>query len=311
MEMPDVNITELVIAQVRGIDPRHLPADVLEAARHSLLDWCGIAIAGANEPLIGEVQDISGLDFLGAIVTGVETECRVGTLVNFPFLRKGFHPTGNLAPFGAAAAAAHLLKLSPEQWAHALGIAATQSAGLLASGGTMSKPFHSSKAATNGVLAANLAKRDWIARANAIEAPDGFIETHASGAHVDTLRAAEGRFFILDTIFKAHAACQLTHSTIENMLELKTKHGVTAAAVESIDVQVPRNFLTVCNIQEPKIGLEAKFSLRAMTLLGDDTHDIGAYNAERVASPDLVRLRDRIHVGANDALSGGVAIAKV
>jgi 2-methylcitrate dehydratase PrpD len=379
MDASAVNITELVIAQVRGIDPRTLPADVLEAARQSLLDWCGIAIAGADEPLvhklldeareqgghplstviwhgertspayaalingaaadaldfsdanlamrghttpavvatalaIGEAHDISGLDLLGAIVTGVETECRVGTLVNYPFLRKGFHPTGNLAPFGAAAAAAYLLGLSPEQWAHALGIAATQAAGLLASGGTMSKPFHSGKAATNGVLSANLAKRDWIARANAIEAPDGFIETHANGAHIDTLRAAEGRFFILDTIFKAHAACQLTHSTIENMLELKAKHGVTAAMIESIDIQVPRNFLTVCNIQEPKTGLEAKFSLRAvaaMTLLGDDTHAIGAYTAERAASPDLIRLRDRIRVAGSDALSGGVAIATV
>ncbi len=152
----------------------------------------------------------------------------------------------------------------------------------------MSKPFHSGKAATNGVLAADLAKRDWIARANAIEANDGFIETHASGAHVDRLREAEGRFFILDTLFKAHAACQLTHSTIENMLELKNAQGLIPANVESIDVQVPPTFLTVCNIQEPKTGLESKFSLRAvaaMALLGDDTHDIGAYNAERATMP--------------------------
>jgi 2-methylcitrate dehydratase PrpD len=374
-----VNVTELIVSQVRRIDPRKLPADVLEAARHSLLDWCGIAIAGATEPLVlklieeareqggnplctviyhgertspsyaalingsagdaldfadsnlamrghttpatvatalavGEWKDISGLDLLGAIVAGVETGCRVGTLVNFPFLKKGFHPTGNLVPFAATAAAAHILGLTPQQWAHALGVAATQTAGLLASGGTMSKPFHSGKAATNGVLAANLAKRDWIARANAIEANDGFIETHASGAHVDRLREAEGRFFILDTLFKAHAACQLTHSTIENMLELKNTQGVTPANVESIEVQVPPTFLTVCNIQEPKTGLESKFSLRAvsaMALLGDDTHDIAAYNATRANSPELIKLRDRVHVTGNDKLSGGVAIANV
>jgi 2-methylcitrate dehydratase PrpD len=378
-DIAKVNVTELIVSQVHGIDPTKLPGDVLEAARHSLLDWCGIAIAGATEPLVlklieeareqgghplctviyhgertspayaalingsagdaldfadsnlamrghttpavvatalavGEWMDISGLDLLGAIVAGVETGCRVGTLVNFPFLKKGFHPTGNLVPFAATAAAAHLLDLSPQQWAHALGIAATQAAGLLASGGTMSKPFHSGKAATNGVLAANLAKRDWIARANAIEAYDGFIETHASGAHVDRLREAEGRFFILDTLFKAHAACQLTHSTIENMLELKNTQGVTPANVETIEVQVPPTFLTVCNIQEPKTGLESKFSLRAvsaMALLGDDTHDIASYNAERANSPEFIRLRDRVRVVGNDKLSGGVAVANV
>jgi 2-methylcitrate dehydratase PrpD len=79
-------------------------------------------------------------------------------------------------------------------------------------------------------------------------------------------------------------------------------------------VQVPPTFLTVCNIQEPKTGLESKFSLRAvsaMALLGDDTHDIGAYNAERANSAELIRLRDRIHVSANEKLSGGIAIANV
>lgn len=379
MDAAATGITETLVEQARDIGARSLPADVLEAARQSLLDWCGIAIAGANEPLVqklleeareqgghplstivwhgertspayaalingsaadaldfsdanlamrghttpavvatalalGEARDVSGHEFLTAIVVGVETECRVGQLVNFPFLRKGFHPTGNLAPFGATAAAAHLLGLTPQQWAHALGTAATQAAGLLASGGTMCKPFHSGKAATNGLLAASLAKRDWIARDNAIEASDGFIETHANGVHAEALPAARGRFFILDTIFKSHAACQLTHSTIENMLELKAKHGVGADNIASIELQVPRNFLTVCNIQEPATGLEAKFSLRAvaaMALLGDDTRDIGAYTAARVTRGELTRLRDRIRVSPRDELSGGVAIASV
>ncbi len=379
MDANAATITATLIEQVGALTASSLPDDVLEVARHSLLDWLAIAIAGANEPLVeklreeareqggnplctvilhgertspsyaalvngaaadaldfsdanlamrghttpavvatalalGEARNISGREFLTAIVAGVEMECRVGVLVNFPFLRKGFHPTGNLAPFGATAAAAYLLGLNQKQWAHALGTAATQAAGLLASGGTMSKPFHSGKAATNGLLAANLAKRDWIARDNAIEAADGFIETHASGAHLDGLQAARGRFFILDTIFKSHAACQLTHGTIENMLELKREHGVTASGIEQIELQVPRNFLTVCNIQEPATGLEAKFSLRAvaaMSLLGDDTRDIHAYNAERVTRGELVRLRDRISVTPRDELSGGVAVANV
>lgn len=374
----DVNITQRLVEQVASINARALPADVLEVARHSLLDWCGIAIAGANEPLVhklldeareqgghplctivvhgartspayaalingsaadaldfsdanlamrghttpavvatalavGEASDISGLELLTAIVAGVEMECRVGTLV-FKDFRKGFHPTGNIAPFGAAAAAAQLLSLNPTQWAHALGTAATQAAGLHASGGTMSKPFHSGKAAANGLLAANLAKRDWIARADAIEAEGGWIETHATGVNVDALVSAAGRFFIRDTIFKSHAACQLTHSTIENMLDLKAKHGVSAAEIEAIDVLVPRFFLGVCNIQEPATGLEAKFSLRgvaAMALLGDDTRDIAAYTAASTARPELIQLRDRIHVAPDDGLSGGIAVANV
>jgi len=374
-----MNVTEMLVEQVRAIDARSLPADVIEAARHSLLDWIGIAIAGAGEPLVGklreeareqgghplstivlhgertspayaalingsaadaldfsdanmamrghttpavvatalavgEVRDISGLELLTAIVAGVEMECRVGTLVNFPYLRQGFHPTGNIAPFGATAAAAYLLGLDGKQWAHALGTAATQAAGLHTSGGTMCKPFHSGKAAANGLLSANLAKRDWIARENAIESGGGFIETHATGAHVDELRASAGRFFILDTIFKSHAACQLTHSTIENMLEFKNARDVSVADVESVDIHVPRFFLSICNIAKPITGLEAKFSLRAvaaMTLLGDDTRDIGAYTAESLKRDAFVQLQKRIQVTPSDELSGGVAVAHV
>ena len=44
-------------------------------------------------------------------------------------------------------------------------------------------------------------------------------------------------------------------------------------------------------------------------LLGDDTHDIAAYNAARANSPELIKLRDRVHVTGSDRLSGGVAIA--
>jgi 2-methylcitrate dehydratase PrpD len=374
-----MNVTEMLVEQVRAIDARSLPAGVIEAARHSLLDWSGIAIAGADEPLVGklreeareqgghplstivlhgertssayaalingsaadaldfsdanmamrghttpavvaaalalgEARDISGLELLTAIVAGVEMECRVGTLVNFPYFRKGFHPTGNIAPFGATAAAAYLLGLNGKQWAHALGTAATQAAGLHTSGGTMSKPFHSGKAAANGLLSANLAKRDWIARADAIESDGGFIETHATGAHVDELRASAGRFFILDTIFKSHAACQLTHSTIENMLEFKDAHHVVVGDIESVEVEVPPFFLSICNIQEPVTGLEAKFSLRAvaaMTLLGDDTRDIASYAAERLQRDAFIQLQKRIRVTPNDDLGGGVAVAQL
>lgn len=369
-------ITHYLVAEVRSMTSARLPDDVMEVARHSALDWFGIAIGGAQEPLVwklleeareqgghplctviwhgertspayaalvngsaadamdfsdaniamrghttpavvatalalAESRKASGMQFVTALVAGVEMECRVGLLVH-PSLRWGFHPTGNLAPFGATAAASHLLGLSPERWAYALGIAATQAAGLLASGGTMCKPFHSGKAATNGLLAANLAQRDFVSCADAIEASEGFVATHANDRHEEALYAAGGRYLILDTLFKSHAACQLTHSSIENMLIFKREHALAPEQVNRIELQVPKGFLAVCNIQEPKTGLEAKFSLRAaaaMALLGDETRDISAYTAERVTRPELVRLRDRICVTARDDLKGGTAIA--
>jgi 2-methylcitrate dehydratase PrpD len=69
---------------------------------------------------------------------------------------RGFHSTGTLGAFGAAAAAGLLLGLDEDQMTVALGLAGTQAAGLKAMFGTMAKPFHAGKAAANGVLAARL-----------------------------------------------------------------------------------------------------------------------------------------------------------
>lgn len=376
---PVQGITAFIVEDVRALMSTPLPGDVIEAARQSVLDWFGIAIGGADEPLVemlraeareqggnplatvvyhgektstayaalingamadaldfsdanlamrghttpanvaaalamAEAQGASGMDFIRAVVAGVETGCRVGTLLNQPYLRKGFHPTGNLVPFGAAAVASQLLGLNPRQWAHALGIAATQAAGLLASGGTMSKPFHSGKAATNGVIAGHLARRDWIARPDALEAPEGFLATHATGVHDDRLFAAKGRFFILDTVYKQHAACQLTHSSIENLLKLRRENAIQLADIKRVELKVPAPHLAVCNIQQPTTGLEMKFSLKAtaaMTLLGDDTHAISAYNERRAADPGLVGLAARIEVIGRDELKAGLSISTI
>jgi len=372
-------ITKTLIEQVMQIGSRPLEADVAEAARHTVLDWHGIAISGAHEPVVqllvdeaveqgahpvarivlrdertsaayaallnataadaldfsdlnvamhghsgpavvatalalGEIANASGADVLRAIVVGVETECRVGLLVKDGLLKRGLHPTASLATFGATAAAAQLLGLTGVQWAHALAIAATQAAGLLASGGTMSKPFHSGKAAMNGILAAKLAHRGWVARDDILEARCGFFETLAMSADIEELRAARDRFFILETIFKVYAACALTHSTIDNMRDLREAHGVTGATLSNAQLRVPPYVLDVCNIQAASTALEAKFSLRtvaAMTLLGDDAGAASSYEVENITRKVLTELRDVMEVVADENLRGGSAVACV
>ena len=259
---------------------------------------------------MAEARELSGLQFLRGLIAGVETECRVGLLVQ-KGLKPGFHPTGNIAPFGAAAAAAWLRDLPAERWPHALGVVATQASGLHNSGGTMSKPFHSGKAAMNGVLSASLAAHGFNGRPNAIEASEGFLSTHSDSVGEELMRSADGRYLILDTTFKTHAACGLTHDTIDNILQAKRENNLSEAQIKQIDIDVPVLHLRVCNIQLPVTGLQAKFSLRAvaaMALLGDDTTDINAYSAELAARPDLVALRDRIAVnGRKELKSASVA----
>ena len=91
---------------------------------------------------LGEWKHLSGADVLAAFIAGFEVETRIGRQIGRRMTERGWHVTGNLGHFGAAAAAGKLLGLNAGQLANALGVAGTQAAGLTASFGTMAKPFH-------------------------------------------------------------------------------------------------------------------------------------------------------------------------
>ena len=132
---------------------------------------------------------------LTAFVAGYELQCRLGLLIapgHYDVL--GFHATGTVGSFGAAAACAHLLGLDAEQFATALGIAGTQAAGLKSMFGTMCKPLHAGKAAYHGLLAAKLAQRGFTSRADVVECAQGFARTHSPDFNPDAaLGDAAGR----------------------------------------------------------------------------------------------------------------------
>ncbi|MCB0084495.1 MAG: MmgE/PrpD family protein, partial [Caldilineaceae bacterium] len=109
---------------------------------------------------VAEREHASGEAFLLAVVLGYEAALRIGEAVN-PSHYRYWHPTGTVATFGAAVAAGSLLHLTSDQMVDALGTAGTQASGLweFNADGAMSKHLHPGKAAFNGVLAADLARR--------------------------------------------------------------------------------------------------------------------------------------------------------
>ena len=233
------------------------------------------------------------IDVMAAFVAGVEVQCWLGELLGREHYQR-YHATATIGSLGAAAACSHLFKLDSEAWSHALGIAATQAGGLKSVFGSMCKPFHAGRAATNGLLAARLARRGFTSDPAVIEAPLGFAEVLAPGADAgrEIELVPDG---LRQTLFKYHAACYLTHGSILALEDLREAHDLRADDVEAIEVRVPPGHLDVCDIQEPTTGLEAKFSLRAvlaMVLLREDTSRPDAYTEELVRRPELIRLRD-------------------
>jgi 2-methylcitrate dehydratase PrpD len=295
-------LTEKLAEQAAAYSYRSLPVDAATVAKHCLLDFLGVTLPGAQEPLteilraeayaeggapqasligsdqqvtasqaalingsashaldyddvqmhlsghptvpvapailaLAEQHRLSGEQLIAAFVAGVETECRIGAAVSPSHYQRGWHATATIGTFGAAAAAANALGLDAAQTAMALGIAGTQAAGLKSMFGTMCKPFHAGRAAASGLMAARLAARGFTSRPNVLEIEQGFGETQSDALRAEAaLAEPQGGSHIRNTLFKYHAACYLTHSSLEAAPRIHISDPDLAAAMAGVDL---------------------------------------------------------------------------
>jgi len=249
---------------------------------------------------VGQALGKSGADVLRAFIIGYQVECEIGGMAGDEHYDKGYHATGTVGTFGAAAAAANLMGLNAEQTAHALGLAATQTAGLKRMFGSMAKPLHAGKAAMNGVIAAQLAARGFTAGADGIEGPQGFATTMAPGFVVSPFRPdASAPFAVERTLFKYHASCYLTHSTIEIIKSLRDKHNIGIDDLEKMTVGMAPASRKVCDIPVPETGLQIKFSIRhlaALALDGANTADLGLFTDDVALDSRIGAAREKVEI---------------
>ena len=253
---------------------------------------------------LGESLNSSGEALLTAFATGVDVECILGRYAGPAHYADGWHNTGTLGTFGAAAASAVLLGLDAGQTVRALGIAGTRAAGLKCQFGTHCKPLHAGHAAATGLQSASLAARGFESCDDILEAAQGFMDTQAKSASLQRFQEAlDTESFTQDICFKYHAACYLTHSAIEASRALCSSNRFNPADITAIEVQVDKGHLRVCNIPEPATGLEAKFSLRlttAMAVRDMDTASIRIFDDALARDPALTRYRDLVEVHAHE-----------
>jgi 2-methylcitrate dehydratase PrpD len=280
-----------------------LAAALLNGAAGHALDYDDVNLSMPGHPSVAilpglialaESERACGRDLVTAFVAGYETACRLGAALSPGHYDRGFHSTGTIGSFGAAAACARLLGLDAAATATALGIAGTQAAGLKSQFGTMCKPFHAGKAAQNGLLAARLAHRGFTSRPDLVECEQGFALTHGADFRPEAaLAEPEHGFHLFANLFKHHAACYLTHAPIECARQLRERHGLTPDRIAGVTLRLDASCDRVCNIPAPIDGLQSKFSLRqtvAMALAGVDTASLRRQQRRRRARPGAGRL---------------------
>jgi 2-methylcitrate dehydratase PrpD len=262
---------------------------------------------------LAEQRGASGAEALIAFIAGVEAECRIARLLGPSHYAKGWHTTATAGTFGAALAACRLLGVEGGPLSHALGLAGTQAAGLKSAFGTMAKPLHPGKAAQNGLLAARLAARGFTSDVDILASQQGFTATQSTSADPEAALAPRETPWVVDALFKYHAACYLTHDSIEAANQLRGEERLAPEAIEAVSVRTPAGHLGVCNIQAPATGLECKFSLRmttALALAGEDTFQEALFSDATARRPDLVALRERVTIDPTQTGRGCVVTVR-
>ncbi len=173
----------------------------------------------------------------------------------------------------------------------------------------MGKPFNAGIAASNGVEAVSLASRGFTSCDDGLDGPQGFVPTHAAEPEAAAAWAEPppGRFLFDDNLYKLHACCHGLHAMIEGLgravADLSPEASLTDARVE---IRTNPRWLRVCDVKQPRTGLEAKFSYAwsaAMVLGGIDTAAEDTWSDGLAARTDLAEAATRVHVTGDPDIS--------
>jgi 2-methylcitrate dehydratase PrpD len=244
------------------------------------------AYAGANS--------VGGRDFIQAFILGFEIESRIGNAVYPAHYDAGWHITSTTGVLGAAAAIGKLLGLSTRQMIWALGIAATQAAGIREMFGSMAKSFQPGRAAQNGYTSALLALHDFTAGENVFEGPRGFAAVTAATYDLDKALDRLGEHFELrDNAYKPYACGLVVHPTIDACSQIRAQYDIDPDSVESVELRVAPLVLDLCNKSDLQRALQSKYSIYHAAAIGlaRGKGGLQEFTEAAVADPVLAGLR--------------------
>jgi len=263
---------------------------------------------------LSERTEVDGAKAITAFVAGFETEVRIALAAGPAHYEAGWHVTGTVGHFGAAAAAARLLDLSPEFTASALGAAGTQAAGLKGVYGSMGKALHPGKAAMDGLLAALLAAEGFDGSSSILETKHGFLSVLSPDPDPRLAISGLGESWtLLEDGFKPYACGSLTHPTIEAVLELRREHDFSPEDVSSIEATVNDYVSWVTARKNPATGLEGKFSIFHCAAIAavDGAASVHQFTDERVNDPVIDAMRGRVSIVVDEALAKDAATVTI
>jgi aconitate decarboxylase len=197
------------------------------------------ALFSAIETMNGS---FSGRDLLRAAVAGYEVGPRVGMCMGQEHIGQGWHSGATVGVFSAAAGASAALGLTADQTVHALGIAGTQAAGLMAAQyGAMVKRMHAGRSAQSGLYGALLAREGFTGIVDVFESEyGGFCSTLSRSLDrfdLGELTSGLGeRWETMRVSLKFYSCVGSNHTTLDAIREMQARHPFGPEEIERIIV---------------------------------------------------------------------------
>jgi 2-methylcitrate dehydratase PrpD len=259
---------------------------------------------------VAEREQASGKEFIAAVAAGCEMMARASAATNPSLRDRGFHTTPSCGVFGAAIAAARLLKLDRERTISALGLAGAQASGLMEMyGPSMQKRFNPGPSARNGVTAAVMAKMGFTGAATIFDGERGFCRAFSDRADADALTRGLGRDFPVFMEYKPYSCARPIHNAIDCALNIRQELKEPLSGVRAITVRRHPAWAHYHGNPAPRTYHEAQVSLpySVAVALVEGAALLPQYQDEKLSDQTILRLASLVKIVPDDTLSRGVS----
>jgi 2-methylcitrate dehydratase PrpD len=246
---------------------------------------------------IGEQLDITLADALQAAAVGFRILRPVGRALNPQHYGRGWHGTGTVGGYAAAAAVAALLNLDEDATTTAIALAASMMSGIQASFGTMAKPLNAGRASAAGLLAARLAQAGFTGPEHVFEARGGVLALfggHDLSGDAVAKELADPAAPVSWLRLKQFPTCHCTHAAMRAAMELRQM--AEGRPIRAVDVEVSDYALPMTSFRQPASEEEAKFSqsFAVATVLAKGAARREDFRGTSLVDEDVRRIEDLV-----------------
>jgi aconitate decarboxylase len=248
---------------------------------------------------------ITGKEFIASAVAGYEIGPRVGLCMGPEHIAQGWHSGATLGVFSAASGAARALKLDVNKTVHALGIAGTQAAGLMAAQyGAMVKRMHAGRSSQSGLYGALIAQSGFTGIVNVLESEYGGFCTTFSRSNdrfnLDELTAGFGTTWqTMGVALKFYACVGSNHTTLDAIRDMQQERPFGANGVKKVSVhgsQVTMDHVGWKYVPQGLTSAQLNLPYCVATWLLDGDVFVDQFTEDKVADPARMKLAEVVEV---------------